>query len=165
MINTSQFIRVVDTTLKKYEELGGARYSEAARNLLVMVAAHESKLGTFLFQVGGGPALGVYQHEPASICDLYKEFISKNRTLDFAVSKFTPSRRSLTTDDFYELVVTDLRYATVLARAHFQRYREPLPSEPYDLAVYAKKYWNTEAGKASINDYLTAYQRAMAGVK
>lgn len=165
MLNINQFIRVIDTTLKKYQELGGAKYTEDARNLLVMVAAHESKLGTYLYQLDGGPALGVYQHEPETIKDLYREFISKNRTLDFAVSKFTPSRSSLSSDNPFEIVATDLRYATVLARAHFQRFKEPIPSTPYDLAVYAKKYWNTEAGAASVDDYLTAYKRAMAGVK
>jgi hypothetical protein len=161
MYNTKQFREVIQSTLKKFEELGGAKYSDDAVELLIMIAAHESGLGTYLYQVKG-PALGVFQMEPATARDMYTNFISKKRTLDFAVSKFVPSLKSCFGTDFTECIATDLRYATVLARVFFMRFEEPIPKTPYDLAVYAKKYWNTELGKASVNDYLTAYKRALA---
>jgi hypothetical protein len=41
------------------------------------------------------------------------------------------------------------------------RFKEPIPDTDIGKAEYAKKYWNTELGKATINDYLTAYKRAV----
>lgn len=160
MINTNQLRNVIEGTLRKFEELGGAKYSEDAVDLLLMIAAHESGRGTYLYQVKG-PALGIYQMEPVTFRGLYKDFISKNKTLDFAVSKFVPSSKSLVGSDFAELLVTDLRYATVLARVFFMRFKEPIPTTDIGKAEYAKKYWNTELGKATVNDYLTAFKRAV----
>lgn len=157
MINVNQLRSVIQRTLKKFEELGGATYSEEAVELLMMVAAHESNLGTYLRQLGGGPALGLYQHEPETIRDLYRVVISKNQKLDFAVSKFVPSSKSLSAKDYSELVETDLRYATVLARVHFMRFKEPIPKDNEGMAQYAKKHWNTEAGAAKWEDYYMAY--------
>lgn len=159
MINHRQLRSVIERTLRKFEELGGARYSEDAVELLMMLAAHESNLGTWIRQLGGGPALGVYQHEPETIRDLYRVVISKKQKLDFAVAKFVPSTKSLTAKDYSELVETDLRYATVLARVHFMRFSEPLPKaeDVSGMAQYCKKYWNTEAGAASPDDYRRAY--------
>jgi hypothetical protein len=156
MIQPDQLRSVIQRTLKKFEELGGATYSEEAVELLMMVAAHESKLLTYVRQLEGGPALGVYQHEPETIRDLYRVVISKNQKLDFAVAKFVPSAKSLTARDYSELVETDLRYATVLARVHFMRFKEPIPKGA-GMAAYAKKYWNTEAGSATEDDYVKAY--------
>lgn len=161
MINTKQLLSVIKSVLTKFDELGGAKYSDDAAHLLLMIAAHESKLGTYLMQVQG-PALGIYQMEPDTMRDIYRSYIGRKKTLDFAVSKFVPSTKSLHGTDFAEILATDIRYATVLARVFFMRIEEPLPSTPYDLAVYAKKYWNTELGAASVNDYLTAYSKAMA---
>jgi hypothetical protein len=159
MINRNQLRSVIQRTLKKFEALGGAKYSADAVELLMMVAAHESHLLSYIRQVGGGPALGPYQHEPETIRDLYRVVISKNQKLDFAVSKFVPSTKSLTAKDYSELVETDLRYATVLARVHFMRFDEPLPKaeDVSGMAVYCKKYWNTEAGAATPDDYRRAY--------
>lgn len=158
MINPAQLLAVITATLKKLEELGGPKYSDNAARLLLMIAAHESGLGSYIMQVKG-PAMGIYQMEPETMRDIYRNFIGRKKSLDFAVSKFVPSTKSLYGTDFAEILATDIRYATVLARCFFLRFEEPIPSTPYDMAAYAKKYWNTEAGKASINDYITAYQK------
>ncbi len=49
-------------------------HSEAAENLVLGTAIHESNL-THLVQLGGGPALGFYQMEPATEWDLIKNYI------------------------------------------------------------------------------------------
>lgn len=160
MINPKQLRAVIESSLRAFEKTGGAKYSEDAVELLLMIAAHESGRGTFLYQVNG-PALGIYQMEPVTFRGLYTEFISKNKTLDFAVSKFVPSVKSCLGNDYCELLATDIRYATVMARVFFMRFKEPIPDTDIGKAEYAKKYWNTELGKATINDYLTAYKRAV----
>jgi hypothetical protein len=157
----NQYREVIKDTLLKFQELGGAKYSEDAVELLVMVAAHESLMGRFIKQVKG-PALGIFQMEPATHDDIWRNFISKDRKLDFSVAKFLPSYQSLVNPSTQaELLATDLRYATVLARVFFMRFKEPIPSTDIGKAEYCKKYWNTELGKATITDYFNAYRRTV----
>ena len=158
MSRFKQYEGVIRDTLIKFEELGGAAFSEDAVQLLLMLAAYESNMGKFIKQVGG-PALGIFQMEPETHDDIWKNFILGNKSVNFAVAKFLPSTHSLTKkSDGSELLATDIRYATVMARAFFMRFKEPIPDSDYDKARYAKYYWNTEAGKATINDYFTAYR-------
>ena len=49
-------------------------HSLVAEELLMLTAAHESHLGTYLKQKGG-PALGIYQMEPATYRDLHENFL------------------------------------------------------------------------------------------
>lgn len=74
-----------------------------------------------------------------------------------------------------EALITNLLYATAMARVHYYRVPEALPKrkamtkwvspeireEDYlqELAAYAKKYYNTELGKATEEDYLEAFKR------
>lgn len=156
----NQYREMISNTLQKFEALGGAKYSTDAVELLMMIAAHESLMGKYIKQVNG-PALGPYQMEPFTHDDLYRTFISKNQKLDFAVSKFVPSQHSLVDKSTHaELLATDIRYATVLARVFFMRFKEPIPSDDLGKAEYAKKYWNTYApnAKATVNDYFKAYR-------
>lgn len=155
---SQQYREVISNTLQRFEELGGAKYSTDAVELLMMIAAHESLMGKYLCQVNG-PALGLYQMEPFTHDDLYRTFISKNQAIDFAVSKFVPSQHSLKMRNSHaELLISDLRYATVIARVFFMRFKEPIPSDDLGKAEYAKKYWNTEQGKATVNNYFKAYR-------
>lgn len=122
-------------------------YSLAAENLLVMIAAHESKMGTYLKQVNG-PALGIYQMEPKTAAAL----------LEYAsVYAYTSGSRSLAPEVD---LAGNLLLQTALARKYLLSFEEALPHEEdlEGLADYAKKYWNTRAGKATPEDYLDAYQ-------
>ena len=158
MSNSQQYREVISNTLQKFEDLGGAKYSTDAVELLMMIASHESLMGKYIKQVNG-PALGLYQMEPFTHDDLYKTFISKNQQLDFAVSKFVPSQHSLINKITHaELLATDIRYATVMARVFFMRFKEPIPTDDVGKAEYCKKYWNTELGKATVNNYFRAYR-------
>ena len=49
-------------------------YSKAAEELLLGTAIQESRL-VYLKQIGGGPALGLFQMEPATELDLVKNYI------------------------------------------------------------------------------------------
>lgn len=150
---------IIQDTLSIFESMGGAKYSEDAVDLLLMIACHESLCGKWTKQVNG-PALGVYQMEPFTHDDVYRTFISKSQKLDFAVSKFVPSSQTLRNKKSHaELLQTDVRYATVMARVFFMRFKEPIPDSDYKRAIYAKKYWNTEAGKATEDMYFNDYKR------
>ncbi|WP_421276136.1 hypothetical protein [Aeromonas veronii] len=128
-------------------------YSRAAENLLVMIAAHESKMGYYLKQTHG-PALGIYQMEPDTVDDINNNFLSKRKELQEAVNDFNSPAPDV--DD----LKSNLLYQTAMARVFFLRFKEPIPAadDLVGLAKYAKKYWNTDYGAATVEDYLNAYR-------
>lgn len=122
--------------------------NESIVRLLLMIAAHESGGFTYCKQKGG-PALGLFQMEPAT-----HEFVQGylERT-----GKFKAISRTMRP----ERMLTDVEYSVAMARVYLWTQPEPLPA-PDDLnglAEYAKKYWNTYQGAATpekyLNDYLT----------
>lgn len=155
MIDYTQFRElVVVPTLKYLDPV--ISYSEEAVDLLMMTAAHESKGGTYLKQIKG-PALGVYQMEPATHYDIYKNYLRFNPKIKSLLEDFTINAGILLQEG--EDMVFNLAYATAMARVHYYRVPEALPSTLEGLAAYAKKYYNTELGKATAEDYLEAFKR------
>lgn len=164
MINANQLRELVIRPTLKYLE-PEIPYSEDAVELLMMTAAHESHLGTYIAQVNG-PALGIYQMEPATEDDIMLNFLSYKEDLDDKVMCVTGRGCGVPTDE----LVTNLKYATAMARVHYYRVPEALPTRKaikhpeakldwiIDMAKYAKKYYNTELGKATWQQYADAYQ-------
>lgn len=118
----------------------------SAVELLLMVAAHESGHFKYVQQING-PALGLFQMEPATYKEIRKYMLRHEDR--FELIKCSSAER----------MVIDVRYAAAMARIFFMRFPEALPcaTDTRGLAKYAKKYWNTEAGKATVNDYESAY--------
>ena len=108
--------------------------SEAAENLVLGTAIQESNL-THLIQLGGGPALGLYQMEPATHDDL-KKYITRKGVQGW-VQKLPA-----------EAMIGDLDYATAMCRIHYWRRPEPLPgaTDALGMSLYWKRFYNTEAG-------------------
>lgn len=137
-------------------------YSKEAIHLLIMTGAHESHLGTYIHQVRG-PAQGIYQMEPATERDIWDNYLRHRGSLLEKV------QRSRTTDFLENQELTwNFKYATIMARVHYWRVPEALPSmsdhdnlEDYitALANYAKKYFNTELGAATVTDYSRAFKQ------
>lgn len=148
---------VVTPTLKYLDPV--IRFSEAAVELLMMTAAHESHLGEYIAQVGG-PALGIYQMEPATENDIWKNFLVYRDVLPEKVDNIEPEISVISP------LIESIAYATAMARVHYFRVPEALPEGSLQneetirkLAAYAKKYYNTELGKATEEDYYEAYMR------
>lgn len=125
-------------------------WSQSAEEILIMTAAHETHAGKWLVQRGGGPAKGIYQMEPRTYDDI-RQKVSLNPKLKLAIDiSYNPND-----------VVWNLQLATVMARLQFWRFPKPLPKahEVYKLAAYYKEFYNTESGKATVenvaNNYLT----------
>ena len=126
-------------------------YSEAAVELLVGTAAHESLGGHYLKQVGGGPANGIYQMEKATMVDLWENWL-----------RFKPDYRDrlMVTWPDHERLQWDLRYATLWARLQYLRVEEPLPAlgDIKGLAEYWYKYW-CRGCKGTVGQWIADYQR------
>lgn len=149
-MNKQQFTKyVIEPVLRSM-----GLYSEEAVRLLLMIMAHESRKGYYIKQTVG-PAVGVYQMEPATHDDIYR-FLSM-RGKEHLVSNFEVYQASFS--DGASEMAGNMYYATAMARAFFLRFPESLPKgSDEELAKYAKRRWNTSAGKATWQDYLKAYQ-------
>lgn len=157
MLNPTHFREhVIRPTL---EHLG--LWSESAENLLLGTALVESGL-THLVQLGGGPALGVYQMEPATHDDIWKNFLKFRDDLRKRVCdtiNLDPGMRP----EADRHLIGNLFYATAMARVHYLRVLESLPEadDVWRMAGYWKAYYNTELGKGMPEKYFAAWKRAM----
>lgn len=133
-------------------------YSEDAEELLVFTCAVESMGGTFLKQING-PALGIYQMEPETYYDIRLHYLPHKQSLGIILY----TQFGLATYPHFEehRLVYDLRFATAMARIHYARIFEPLPSKSdtmYALYRYYKKYYNTSQGAAEPDQSIEKYR-------
>lgn len=152
-INAVQFRECIVQPVLRYLE-PEIPYSKAAEELLMLTAAQESHLGTYLRQVKG-PALGVYQVEPNTYRDIHKNFLVFNQGL-WQKLKGLLAEHGLGDLD----IVGNLHYATALARVHYLRAPASLPSEDniVGLAAYWKRWYNTPKGKGTVSEAVRNYR-------
>lgn len=150
MFNSAQFRSLVSGVCA-----GLNLYSPAAVNLLLGTAAQESGFGTYLKQIKG-PALGVFQMEPATETDIWKNYLSYQTELRGRVIQVSgvsgPTRLHLKGNLIYQIA---------LCRLHYLRRPEPLPAadDLPELAGYWKAYYNTPQGRGTEDEFLENYRR------
>jgi len=135
-------------------------WSQAAGALVLGTAMQESRL-RYLRQMQGGPALGLFQMEPATFRDIRDNFLASNSTLRLAVNEL--ARHSLRTLEPAELV-GNLHFAAAMCRVHYRRVKAPLPliaAGSLEFARYWKRYYNTEDGKGTADEALPHFTRAI----
>ena len=135
-------------------------YSEAAENLLIGTAMHESRL-EYLHQIKG-PAIGLWQMEPATHDDLFENYINYRNNLRSLLRQLAGAKYLVSKVDPSEMH-GNLNYACAMARMQFYRQSEPLPDKDdiEGLGRYYKKYFNTELGKATPEQFVEAYKRVI----
>jgi hypothetical protein len=127
-------------------------YSDAAVNLLLLTCAQESEMGEYLKQING-PALGIYQMEPPTHDDIWNNYL---------VYQLTLKQKVLDIDKQNSInLITNLAYATAMARIDYLREPAPLPTanDIQGLAHYYKRYYNTDEGAATVEEVVANYQR------
>ena len=158
MINLDDFRgRIVRPVLAKLVTVIPA--TPAAEALVIGTALAESGLRR-LVQQGGGPALGLYQMEPATHDDIWRSYLAFRPPLRRLVADIG-GRATRRTDD----LVWNLAYATAMARIHYWRAAPPLPgaSDLGRQARYWKRFYNTEAGRGTPEHYVAAATAAGLG--
>jgi len=131
-------------------------YSKDAEELLVFTCAVETNGGEYLKQISG-PALGIYQCEPSTYHDMWRHFIMPRHELTMKLSM----NFRVTGWPDENLLVTDLAYATAMARIHYLRVKEALPNggDVEGMWKYYKQYYNTPLGKSSKTKSIESYRR------
>lgn len=152
-IDAKQLRSLIRRTLQQ-----AGMHSEAAEALLMGTAAQESHLGQYLRQVGGGPALGIFQMEPATAKDIWINYMAHKRAVWDTVLELSgvvaPSELHLE---------ANLVYQILLARVHYMRVTAPLPDvEPAALGAYWKRHWNTPKGAGTVEQFIENWNRFCA---
>ncbi len=140
MINKTHFLSAVIRPVIISFGMGG----KAAETLLLGTALVESNL-VALKQYDDGPALGVYQMEPNTHDDIWKNYLERNDDLAIIVAKFmVPGIKCP------EQLKGNLYYATAMTRLHYRRVKQALPliDDISGMSQYHKQYYNTIKGKA-----------------
>lgn len=147
--------KIIIPTLKALDPT--VPYSVQAVELLLGTAATESHMGQYLRQLGGGPALGMWQMEQATERDIWLNYLRYNRELGQIV-------RGWKKDSIDELVWNH-SYACAMARIHYRRVPKPLPpaGDIEGQARYWKRYYNTELGKGTVEKYLEDWKEYVDG--
>ena len=130
-------------------------WSEAAENLVWGTAVQESRL-RWLRQLEGGPALGLFQMEPATHDDIWTNYLAYRSALAGEVGRLlapAPSR--------LDQLATNLLYGAALARVHYLRAPQALPAagDIDGLAAYWKRFYNTGLGAGTADEFAANYRR------
>ena len=143
-----------------YRLLGRVRLEEVM--LMVGTVATESAF-RHRRQIGGGPALGLFQIEPDTAAGIYMSYLRYNpdryqrmMRICFGLGSapfFVPE-----IGDMEELLRLYDDYSACLARLNYLRWPEAIPKSLAGQAAYYKKYHNTVAGKGSVEKYLRDWE-------
>lgn len=155
--------QLIDLVIRPTLEILGL-YSPASCNLVFGTAAAESHCGKYLKQVGAGPALGIFQMEPATHDDIWRNYLRYNEGRAGALvrlsipHKFGEAPEGVLVEA--QEMVGNLYYATAMCRIHYLRKREPLPAadDLEGLAWYWKTHYNTLLGKGTVSHFLESWK-------
>lgn len=158
---------VVIPTLKQMD-----LYSESAANLIIGTMAQESRC-EYLKQIGGGPACGLIQMEPATHLDIYLNYLRyKVDLMDkvtgyLTTAEFESIDKSDSRDESLNAVAKDgslvwnIAYQVAMCRVHYLRKKPAIP--PADdieaLGRYWKEHYNTNLGKGTVAEFVENFPR------
>lgn len=129
-------------------------WSPEAVELLMGTSAHESLGWQFRRQLGGGPALGIYQIEPFTHDDCWNNYL--NYRPDLATKILIVSGISFPNASVLEH--NDV-YSTCIARVKYMRDPQPIPHTIQGQAEYWKRVYNTFMGKGTVQEYINHYNQ------
>lgn len=132
-------------------------YSPVAENLIAGTAAQESGL-RYLHQMGRGPAVGLWQMEPATHDDLWTNYLRYNQKLSQLVHDLELPAWAAGASE----MAGNMYYAAAMCRVHYKRVKAPLPADPNDvwaIAQYWKSYYNTPLGKGKVEEFVLNYEK------
>jgi hypothetical protein len=131
----------------------------AATQLLLGTAVVESNL-KYVKQLGHGPALGVYQMEPATHNDIYDNYLCYNPELETRVC-------ALSIGGYAKEMMGNMTYATAMCWMHYSRFKKKSPLPAYNdyiaMANYHKKYYNTAKGHTDVIQSAKIFKQIVDG--
>lgn len=156
-MNKNQLRELIRETLKEAD-----LYSEAAEELLMLTAAAESNMGHYIKQTRG-PALGIFQMEPATHDDIMFRWRALPKNVRIA-DKLSQWQKFFGSETSAKRMMYDLKYAIIMCRLKYLMIPAALPDakDIPALAAYYKKWYNTHLGKATVDGTIEKYRRYVA---
>ena len=131
-------------------------WSQPAENILIGTAVHESNGLQYIKQIKG-PALSFYQIEPATAHEVWNKWLPKQKS---HIKDVVYSEAALQVwQSLEDKLLSDLRFATILARLNYRRFPEELPVDVPGMARLWKLRWNTHLGAGTEEQFINNYQR------
>jgi len=150
-IDKNQFRHLIQKTLHKMD-----MHSQDAVELLMGTAAQETKLGAYIYQLGGGPGMGFFQMEPSTEKSLWENIIRRHpeiaEKLNTVCGVYGPGTDALETNISYMIAMARIRYLPAKPAL-------PKHTDIQGLAEYYKTYYNTRKGKATPEMFVANYER------
>jgi hypothetical protein len=151
MLNQSQVKDLIERILKSMD-----LYSPEALDLVYKTGKVESGY-TYLKQIKG-PARGLFQSEAWVAVDICKNYLEYRKDLMRKVAEATMVKLSYFVDpkeeDWDFILETNIAAQIAMCRLHYRRIPKPLPSSAEGQAEYWKKYYNSMAGRGTVEDFL-----------
>ncbi len=155
---------VVRPTLAHLAQYDERMDAEWAVRLLMGTAAVESGL-RYLRQLGDGPALGLWQMEPATAADIEAHFVYDRFALGACLATISGEEGRHVDGPASELA-GNLFYACAMARIHYWRASFTIP-DPEDITTMAriwKRCYNTPLGAGTPAKFVQAYTKHIAPI-
>jgi hypothetical protein len=148
---------IIKPTLKY---MSGNYYSKDAAFLLLCTSAIESNCGDKIKQ-DDGPALGIFQMEPATHGDIWMNCDRLKHEKDGISSHFSHKIMQLLMpleSGIDESLIVSPMYACAMARLKYSMDKAPLPDRNDIKAVYGyyKRIYNTPSGASTYEKFLSA---------
>lgn len=130
------------------------KYSIQAENLILGTGAHESMGWTKRKQMGGGPALGLFQMEPNTFNDIVNNYLRYHPNIVEKIKQIAKTNVLSSVD-----LINNDKLAICMCRVHYLRVPEPIPNDLPGWAKYWKKWYNTAKGKGTEQEFIKNYKR------
>ena len=127
-------------------------YSEDAVDLVYKTGNAETGY-RHLKQMGGGPAIGFWQVEPATLIDIIDNYVKYRPKLEKGLKSL-----GFNESDMEIRVMGNIALQAVFCRLKYKRDRYPLPKvgNLEAQAKYWKRVYNTKLGKGTITHFMEA---------
>lgn len=157
-MNVAQLRHLIKAVLDEMEDIYRSNYnSPEAVELLIMTAACESDMGEYIMQVKG-PAMGIFQMEPATHRDLFENWLCYKGLHKKVVERFYNDKMT-----FEMNLIGNLPYQIAIARINYMRASGNIPKDIEGMGRYYKRVWNTVLGKGSAEGAVKDYLRYVSG--
>lgn len=151
----------IETIRPVLEHIG--LWTPVAEELVLATSAHESQGFRYRRQVGGGPALGLWQMEPATRIDIYENYLRYNSVLAEKINGLAGVGTG-GSKDYDDALENNDAYACALCRVAYARHERnfPLPDLADDipaLGAYWKRWYNSKSGAGTVDQFVADYGR------
>ena len=141
---------IIDEVLHQLEAAGIPRTVEAY-NLVFETGLAESGYRALEGYGEENPAVSFFQIEPATIRDMWDNYISYRKPLIKAVYQL-----GLIEDNKVFSLFSNIALAAAFCRIYYRRKPGAIPKSMPARAAYWKKHYNTKRGKGTVDHYVAA---------